>query len=129
MGRREGGEAGRWMAQIVFIRTFFVRGKIGGEGSVFGKVRVGESSRGKIGVGATMLLGARRSLDGLEQDAPATVFPVIARDRQIIKKFSTSAPRVQLPPAARRSAPPSIPLRACHLCCSPSGPCDERGVM
>lgn len=29
----------------------------------------------------------------------------------------------------RRSAPPNIPLRADHVCCSPPGPCDVRGVM
>ncbi len=42
MGRREGGGAGRWMAQRVFIRTFFVRGNILGDGSVLWKVKVGE---------------------------------------------------------------------------------------
>jgi hypothetical protein len=33
------------------------------------------------------------------------------------------------PPEDHRSAPPDIPLRADHVCCSPAGPCDVRGVM
>jgi len=41
------GGVGRWRAQRVFIRTFSVRGKIGGDGSVLGKVRVGEFLRGR----------------------------------------------------------------------------------
>ena len=48
MGRRGAGGVGRRMAQRVFVKTFFVRGKIGGDGSDLGKVRVGEFLTGEI---------------------------------------------------------------------------------
>lgn len=38
VARRGGGGAGRWRAQRVFIKTFFVSDKDGGDGSVWGKV-------------------------------------------------------------------------------------------
>ena len=51
--RRGGGGAGRWRAQRVFIRTFFVRSKIEGDGSVLGKIRLDEFLREeKFGDGA-----------------------------------------------------------------------------
>ena len=66
--RRGGGGVGRWMAQKVFIRTIFVRGKIGGDGSDLGKVRVGEFLTGeKLGG------GAGRAGDGLRRDATTTL--------------------------------------------------------
>ena len=54
-----GGEAGRLKTQRVFIRTFSVQSKIGGDGSVLKKVKVSESLTG-------------RDLDP-ERDAPGTV--------------------------------------------------------
>lgn len=81
--RRGGGGVDRWMAQRVFIRTLFVWGKIGEDGSVIGKIRVGEFPRGNICqtkwaadvVWRDGLLSPKSSLLSPEQRGPAVSDP------------------------------------------------------
>jgi hypothetical protein len=57
VARLGGGGVCRWMAQRVFIRTFFMLGKNGGDGSVLGKVRVSEFPTGEIRTRSETLRG------------------------------------------------------------------------